>query len=118
LFAGASSCSPPSLLLLSSQTAQRISFVTEEIAKYTNDAIGGLLNASMGNVTELIVSIVALQKGALRLVQVADGRALPVRAHWIRPGLLLPELSSVLFRDCRLAALHHFTRDAKGCDLN
>lgn len=49
---------------------QRISTVTEEIALHTNDTVGGLLNASMGNVTELIVSIVALKKGALRIVQV------------------------------------------------
>jgi calcium/proton exchanger cax len=31
---------------------------------------GGLLNASMGNITELIVSLVALKNGLLRIVQV------------------------------------------------
>mmetsp|Transcript_25050 Transcript_25050/g.34584 ORF Transcript_25050/g.34584 Transcript_25050/m.34584 type:complete len:449 (-) Transcript_25050:26-1372(-) len=51
--------------------AERISFVTEDLAKYTNDTIGGLMNASMGNVPELIMSCVALQKGKLRVVQLS-----------------------------------------------
>jgi Ca2+:H+ antiporter len=51
--------------------AERISFVTEELAQYTNDTLGGLLSATMGNMTELIVSIFALQKGLLRVVQVS-----------------------------------------------
>lgn len=49
--------------------AERISFVTEELAKYTNDTIGGLLNASMGNVPEVIMTIFALRQGLLRVVQ-------------------------------------------------
>lgn len=51
--------------------AERISFVTEDISKYTNDTIGGLLNATMGNATELIVSVFALKEGLLRVVQVS-----------------------------------------------
>jgi len=51
--------------------AERISFVTEDVAKYTNDTLGGLLNASFGNITELIVCIFALKAGLLRLVQVS-----------------------------------------------
>jgi len=51
--------------------AERISFVTEDMAKYTNDTVGGLLNASFGNITELVVSIFALNKGMLRVVQVS-----------------------------------------------
>ena len=43
--------------------AERLSFVTEQLAMYTNDTLGGLLNATFGNVTELIVSIVALRAG-------------------------------------------------------
>ncbi|XP_073016845.1 vacuolar cation/proton exchanger 3-like [Primulina eburnea] len=40
--------------------AERVSFLTEQIAFYTNPTVGGLLNATCGNVTELIISIVAL----------------------------------------------------------
>lgn len=51
--------------------AERISYVTDEMAKYTNQTIGGLLSATMGNMTELIVSIFALRKGLLRIVQLS-----------------------------------------------
>lgn len=51
--------------------AERISFTTEELAKYTNDTLGGLLNATMGNATEVIVSIFALRNGLIRVVQVS-----------------------------------------------
>jgi|EP00945_MAST-04E_sp_MAST-4E-sp1_P007657 Ca2+:H+ antiporter len=51
--------------------AERISFVTEDLAKYTNDTLGGLLNATFGNVTEVIVCIFALKRGLVRVVQVS-----------------------------------------------
>lgn len=51
--------------------AERISFVTDEMAMYTNDTIGGLLSATMGNMTELIVSIFAIRNGLLRIVQLS-----------------------------------------------
>jgi len=51
--------------------AERVSFVTEDVAKYTNGTIGGLLNASFGNVTELVICIYALQEGLIRVVQVS-----------------------------------------------
>ena len=38
---------------------------------HTSETIGGLLNATFGNVTELIVSLVALFGGMLRIVQVS-----------------------------------------------
>jgi Ca2+:H+ antiporter len=49
--------------------AERLNFVTEDLAKYTNATIGGLLNASFGNVTELIVSIMALRSGELWIIR-------------------------------------------------
>lgn len=49
--------------------AERVSFVTEDVAKYTNPTMGGLLNASFGNVTELVVCIHALRRGFIRVVQ-------------------------------------------------
>ena len=68
--------------------AERIAFVTDEMAKYTNDTFGGLMSASMGNVTELIVAIVAhlgggvaahrdaAELGGLHRVQPAAGAGL------------------------------------------
>ncbi len=41
--------------------AERLGFVTEQLAMHTNDTIGGLLNATFGNATELIVSVAAIK---------------------------------------------------------
>jgi Ca2+:H+ antiporter len=49
--------------------AALLSFATEELSKKVGQTIGGLLNASFGNATELIVSIVALRQGQIKLVQ-------------------------------------------------
>ena len=49
--------------------AALLSFATEELSKKVGQTIGGLLNASFGNSTELIVSIVALSQGQIKLVQ-------------------------------------------------
>jgi len=59
-----------SLLALIPQ-AQLLGLFTEQVALYTNDAIGGLLNATFGNLTELIISILALRKDMMRIVQVS-----------------------------------------------
>ncbi|HYR37409.1 MAG TPA: cation transporter, partial [Burkholderiales bacterium] len=42
---------------------------TEQIATYTGDTSGGLLNASFGNAPELIVAVVALRAGLLDMVR-------------------------------------------------
>ena len=49
--------------------AALLSFATEELSKKVGQTVGGLLNASFGNATELIVSIVALRQGQIPLVQ-------------------------------------------------
>ncbi|KAK2732657.1 hypothetical protein FQN57_002587 [Myotisia sp. PD_48] len=49
--------------------ASLLSFATEELAVTLGDTLGGLLNATFGNAVELIVSIVALLKGEIRIVQ-------------------------------------------------
>ena len=51
--------------------AERLGFVTEQLALHTNETIGGLLNATFGNATELIVAIAALSLGKYRLVQLS-----------------------------------------------
>jgi Ca2+:H+ antiporter len=42
---------------------------TEALASYTNPRIGGLLNATLGNAAELIITIVAIRAGLLELVK-------------------------------------------------
>jgi Ca2+:H+ antiporter len=42
---------------------------TEELATYTGDAVGGLLNATFGNAPELIIALVALRAGLLDMVR-------------------------------------------------
>ncbi len=46
-----------------------IGAATEEVALRTGDVWGGLLNASFGNVTELIIAIIALDKGSYDVVR-------------------------------------------------
>ena len=48
--------------------AKLIVHSTEQLAKYTGDAIGGLLNATFGNFPELIISIIALKAGLYTMV--------------------------------------------------
>jgi Ca2+:H+ antiporter len=42
---------------------------TEALAEYTGPRIGGLLNATLGNAAELIITIVAIREGLLELVK-------------------------------------------------
>src|SRR6185503_12444603 len=42
---------------------------TEELAHHTGEGIGGLLNATFGNAAELIIAIMALQKGIYPVVK-------------------------------------------------
>ena len=42
---------------------------TEALAAHTNPRIGGLLNATLGNAAELIITIVAIREGLLELVK-------------------------------------------------
>src|SRR4051812_5251322 len=43
--------------------AALLSRSTESVAARTGDAVGGLLNATLGNLTELVIAIVALRAG-------------------------------------------------------
>ncbi|KIV86922.1 calcium/proton exchanger [Exophiala sideris] len=49
--------------------AGMLSYATEEIALRVGEVLGGLLNASFGNAVELIVSIIALAKDQVLIVQ-------------------------------------------------
>ncbi|KAI7997154.1 Vacuolar cation/proton exchanger 3 [Camellia lanceoleosa] len=49
--------------------AERVSFLTEQIAYYTGPTVGGLLNATCGNATELIIAILALTQHKIEVVK-------------------------------------------------
>ncbi|GLT37602.1 hypothetical protein SLA2020_119100 [Shorea laevis] len=49
--------------------AERLSFLTEQIAFYTGPTVGGLLNATCGNATELIIAIFALAQRKIAVVK-------------------------------------------------
>jgi Ca2+:H+ antiporter len=49
--------------------AKLIGASTENLAHHTGDAIGGLLNATFGNLPELIIAVIALQAGLYDMVR-------------------------------------------------
>ncbi|MDQ7028957.1 MAG: calcium/proton exchanger [Ardenticatenia bacterium] len=49
--------------------AKLIGDATEELAVHTGPRIGGLLNATLGNAAELIITVVAIRAGLLELVK-------------------------------------------------
>src|SRR5262245_57709703 len=53
-----------------------LSHATESVAAKTGDAVGGLLNATLGNLTELVIAIVALKAGEYMLVKASIAGAI------------------------------------------
>jgi Ca2+/Na+ antiporter len=56
--------------------AALLSHATESVAAKTGDAVGGLLNATLGNLTELIIALAALQAGQYVLVKASVAGAI------------------------------------------
>jgi len=56
--------------------AALLSHATESVAAKTGDAIGGLLNATLGNLTELVIAITALSAGEYMLVKASIAGAI------------------------------------------
>src|SRR5437879_9669580 len=56
--------------------AALLSHATESVAAKTGDAIGGLLNATLGNLTELIIALTALRAGQYMLVKASIAGAI------------------------------------------
>src|SRR5262245_34617643 len=56
--------------------AALLSHATEAVAEKTGDAIGGLLNATLGNLTELIIAVTALHAGEYMLVKASIAGAI------------------------------------------
>ena len=56
--------------------AALLSQATESVAAKTGDAVGGLLNATLGNLTELVIALAALRAGQYTLVKASIAGAI------------------------------------------
>ncbi len=56
--------------------AALLSHATESVAAKTGDAVGGLLNATLGNLTELVIALTALRAGQHMLVKASIAGAI------------------------------------------
>jgi len=56
--------------------AALLSHATEAVAARTGDAVGGLLNATLGNLTELVIALAALRAGEYMLVKASIAGAI------------------------------------------
>jgi Ca2+:H+ antiporter len=56
--------------------AALLSHATESVAARTGDAVGGLLNATLGNLTELVIALTALHAGQTTLVKASIAGAI------------------------------------------
>ncbi len=56
--------------------AALLSRATESVAAKTGDAVGGLLNATLGNLTELVIALTALRAGMFDLVKASIAGAI------------------------------------------
>jgi Ca2+:H+ antiporter len=63
--------------------AALLSRATEAIAAKTGDAAGGLLNATLGNLTELVIAISALRAGQYMLVKASIAGAIVTNALFV-----------------------------------
>ena len=69
--------------------AALLSRATESVAARTGDAVGGLLNATLGNLTELVIAIAALRAGMLDLVQASIAGAVVTNSLFMLGGSFL-----------------------------
>ncbi len=56
--------------------ATLLSHATESVAAKTGDTVGGLLNATLGNLTELVIALTALKSGQYMLVKASIAGAI------------------------------------------
>jgi Ca2+:H+ antiporter len=69
--------------------AALLSHATEAVAAKTGDAVGGLLNATLGNLTELIIAISALHAGQYMLVKASIAGAIVTNSLFMLGACLL-----------------------------
>ena len=66
-----------------------LSHATEAVAAKTGDAVGGLLNATLGNLTELVIALTALQAGQYVLVKASLAGAIVTNTLFMLGGSFL-----------------------------
>lgn len=69
--------------------AALLSHATESVAAKTGDAVGGLLNATLGNLTELIIAFSALRAGEYLLVKASIAGAIVTNSLFMLGGSFL-----------------------------
>ena len=79
--------------------AALLSRATEAVAAKTGDTIGGLLNATLGNLTELIIALTALKAGQYALVKASIA------------GVIVTNTLFMLGASLLLGGLKHHTQD-------
>ena len=66
-----------------------LSLSTESVAARTGDAVGGLLNATLGNLTELVIALAALRAGEYTLVKASIAGAIVTNTLFMLGGSFL-----------------------------
>src|SRR5687768_11367279 len=79
--------------------AALLSHATESVAAKTGDSVGGLLNATLGNLTELVIALTALRAGQYMLVKASIA------------GTIVTNTLFVLGTSFLLGGLKHHTQD-------
>jgi Ca2+:H+ antiporter len=69
--------------------AALLSRATEAVAAKTGETIGGLLNATLGNLTELVIALAALRAGQYTLVKASVAGAIVANTLFLRGGSFL-----------------------------
>ena len=69
--------------------AALLSHATEAVAARTGDAAGGLLNATLGNLTELVIAVTALRAGEYTLVKASIAGAIVTNSLFMLGGSFL-----------------------------
>src|SRR5262249_28322646 len=69
--------------------AALLSHATEAVAARTGDAVGGLLSATLGNLTELVIGLTALRAGELMLVKASIAGAIVTNTLFTLGGSFL-----------------------------
>jgi Ca2+:H+ antiporter len=69
--------------------AALLSHATESVAAKTGDAVGGLLNATLGNLTELVIALSALRAGQHMLVKASVAGAIVTNTLFMLGGSFL-----------------------------
>src|SRR3989440_5231219 len=69
--------------------AALLSHATEAVAVKTGDSVGGLLNATLGNLTELVIALTALRAGQYTLVKASVAGAIVANTLFLLGGSFL-----------------------------